>query len=155
RKDLSKRNAASRPSLLFLPRVAACDDETGGALVVARLLALGRETPGRNRVAAARSTAFAAAERMIDRVHGDAAVVRLASHPALAAGLADRDVHVVRVRDCTDGRHAAPVHQSLLPGIEPQDDVFLITADDLGVGTGRARELAALADLDLDVVHDS
>src|SRR5262245_14208677 len=99
-------------------------------------------------------TALAAAVRMIDRVHGYAAVVRHAPHPALAPGLADRDVHVVRVGHRADRRHAAAVNEALLGRIEPQDHVFAVAADDLGIGPGRARDLAALADLDLDIVHD-
>src|SRR5215472_8970621 len=137
--------------LSLLPRVAAGDDELGGLLVLAGLLALGREAPRRGRMAAALG---AAAVRMIDRIHGDAAVVRHAAHPALAAGLADRDVHMVGVRHRADGRHAAAVHQALLGGVQPQDHVFLVAADDLRIGAGRARELAALADLHLDIVHD-
>src|SRR5262249_25893727 len=34
------------------------------------------------------------------------------------------------------------------------DDVLTVAAHDLGITTGRARDLPALADLDLDVVHD-
>src|SRR3982750_348019 len=84
--------------LLLLADVAARHDEFLGALVAARLLAFGRLAPRRHRMASARATAFAAAKRMIDRVHRNAAVVRTAAHPALAAGLANRDVHVVGVR---------------------------------------------------------
>ena len=47
-----------------------------------------------------------------------------------------------------------PCDQALLAGIEPQDHVFLVAADDLGIGAGRARELAALADLHLHVMDD-
>src|SRR5262245_3716680 len=85
-------------SLLLLPLMAAGDDGLGGRLVLAGLLALGREAPRRDRMASARGAAFAAAVRVIDRVHGDAAIVRPPAQPARAAGLADRDVHVIRVR---------------------------------------------------------
>src|SRR5579862_2754283 len=96
--------------LLLLPRVAARNDELGGGLVGARLLALGREAPGSDGMAAARRAAFAAAKGMIDRIHRDAAIVRHAAEPALAAGLADRGVHLVGIGDGADGRHAAPMH---------------------------------------------
>src|SRR5260221_5303962 len=86
-------------SLLLLPRVAARDDEFGGGLVLAGLFSLGREAPRRHRVAAARGAAFAAAMRVVDWIHRDAAVVRHAAHPALATGLADRDVHVFGIGD--------------------------------------------------------
>src|ERR1700754_4380115 len=133
--------------LLLLAQVAARHDEFLGALVAARLLAFGRLAPRGDRMASARAAAFAAAERVIDRIHGDATVVRFAAEPAVAARLADRDVHVIGVRDRADVREALAEHQTLLAGIEPQDDVLLIASDDLRVGAGRARELPALAEL--------
>src|SRR5262249_21151914 len=120
----------------------------------AGLLALGGEAPRRHRVPTAGCAALAAAMRMIDRVHGDAPIVRTFAHPTFAPGLADRNIHVVRVGHRADRRHAAAIHQALLGGIEPQDDVVLVAADDLRIGPGRARDLAALADLELDIVHD-
>src|SRR5258707_7514649 len=103
---------------------------------------------------AARGAAFAAAVRMVDRVHGDAAVMGLATEPAIATGLADRNVHVIGVRHRADGAAAAAVRQALLARAEADDDVVLVAADDLGVGAGGTRQLTALADLQLDVVHD-
>src|SRR6202012_4345876 len=91
---------------------------------------------------------------VVDRVHGDAAVMRTAAQPALAPGVADRDVHVIGVRHRADGGAAATVHQALLARVQTQDDVVLVAAAELGIGTGGARELAALADLDLDIVDD-
>src|ERR1700694_2745664 len=146
--------AMAVPSLLFLPRVAAGNDEFVGRLVAAGLLALGREAPGRDRMAPAGGAALAAAMRMIDRVHRHAAIMRLPAEPARAAGLADGDVHVIGVRYRADRCHAAAMHQALLAGIEPQDDVIGIAADNLRIGSGRARDLPALADLDLDIVYD-
>src|SRR5271170_3227461 len=140
--------------LLLLPRVAARNDEFGGLLVGPGLLALGGLAPRGDRMAAAGGAAFAAAERVIDRVHGDAAVVRHPPEPALAARLADRDVHVVGVGHRADRRHAAAMDQALLAGIEANDHVFLVAADDLGIRAGRARDLAALADLHLHIVDD-
>src|SRR3979490_930841 len=49
----------------------------------------------------------AAAGGGVARVHRDAAVMGLAAEPAVATGLADRDVHVIRVRDRADGGGAA------------------------------------------------
>src|SRR5262245_28077771 len=105
--------------LLLLPHVAARQDEFGGGLVLAGLLALGREAPRRHRMAAAGGAAFTAAMRVVDRVHSHAAVVRHAAHPALAASLADRDVHLVGVRYGADCGHAAAVDEALLGRIEP------------------------------------
>ena len=58
-------------------------------------------------------SAFAAAVRVIDRIHDDAAVVRAPAHPAGAAGLADRDVHLVGIRHRADGAAATAVHEAL------------------------------------------
>src|SRR4029077_590193 len=100
---------------------------------------------------AARGAAFTAAKRVIDRVHGYAAVVRAPAQPAGAAGLADRNVHVIGVRHRADGATATAVHQPLLARVQADDDVVLVAADDLGVGAGGARQLTALADLQLDI----
>src|SRR5436305_12587544 len=99
---------------LLLARVAARHDEFLRRLVVAGLLALGGEAPRGDRMTAARGAAFAAAVRVIDRVHRDTAVMRHAPLPALPASLADRDVHVIGVRDRAHRRHAAAEHQALL-----------------------------------------
>src|SRR5581483_1803806 len=125
-------------ALLLLAVVAADHDEPRRTLVLAGLLALGREAPRRRPV----SAAFGApAVRVIDRVHGDAAVVRHAAAPALTPGLADRRVHVVRVRHRADGGHAAAMHQALLGGRQAQNDVILVAADDLHIGARGPREL--------------
>src|SRR5205807_1412298 len=104
-----------RPTPLFLDvvraRPAAPDDGGVGRLaLLAGLAALGQHAGGAARVAAAGGAALAAAHRVADRVHRRAAVVRLAAHPALAAGLAQADVHVVGVADHADGRPALRRH---------------------------------------------
>src|SRR6266404_528254 len=101
---------------------------------------------------AARGAAFAAAVRMVDRVHGDAAVVGLAAEPAVTAGLADRNVHVFGVGHRADGPGAAAVNQTLRGRIQSNDYVVLIAADELRIGAGRKRELTALADLEFHIV---
>src|SRR5258707_3339569 len=126
--------------------MAADENESVGRLVRTRLLALGRLAPRRHRMTAAGGAAFAAAVRMVDRVHRDAAVMRLAAEPAVTAGLADRNVHVIGVRHRADGGGAAAVNQTLFAGIQADDHGILVAADDLGVSAGRAGELATLAD---------
>src|SRR3984885_12971460 len=69
--DRSRHGLAS-----LLAHMARCDDELIGRLVRPGLLALGRFAPWAHRMAAARGFAFAAAVRMVDRVHDDAAIVR-------------------------------------------------------------------------------
>src|SRR5471030_1453251 len=66
---------------ILLTFVPAADDQTVRPLVAARLVALGRLTPGGDRMAATGAAAFAAAQRMIDRAHHHAAVVRLETKP--------------------------------------------------------------------------
>src|SRR3954468_19202586 len=80
--------------------------------------------------------------------------MRAPAHPAGAAGLADRDVHVIGVGHRADGAAATAVHQALFARVQPQDDVILVAGDDLGVGAGGTRDLPALADLHLDIVDD-
>ena len=93
-------------TVLFL---SPLHDELVGALRVARLVALGRHAPRRHRVPAARGLAFAAAERMVDRVHRHAAHVRPLAQPAASAGLADRHVLVIEIADLADRRVALDV----------------------------------------------
>src|SRR5205823_5598125 len=85
------------------------NDETVCALRIARLVALRRHAPRRNRMPAARRFAFTAAERMIHGIHRDAAHVRALAQPAAAAGLADRYVLMVDVADLADRRVALDI----------------------------------------------
>src|SRR6185436_8778148 len=85
------------------------DDESIRALRVARLVALGRHAPRRHRMAAARGLALAAAERVVDRVHRDAAHVRPLAEPPAPPRLADRDVLVIEVADLADRGEALHV----------------------------------------------
>src|SRR5580693_2790243 len=96
-------NRARHGSASLLARMPRCDDELVGGLVRTGLLALGRLAPGADRMTAARRLAFAATMGMIDRVHGDAAVVRHAAEPAAAARLSERGVHVIRIRHRANG----------------------------------------------------
>src|SRR5690606_32033531 len=104
--------------------------------VLAGLLALRGKAPGRNRMAPARGAAFASAVRMIDRVHGDAAVMRHTALPAIAAGLTDRDVHMVGIGHRTNRCIAAAMHEALLARLQPKNAIILVAADDLHVSTG-------------------
>ena len=98
--------------------------------------------------------AFAAAVRMVDRVHDDAAVMRALAQPTMTTGLAHRRVHVVGVRDGANRRVALTMNEALLARIQTNRHITLVATDDLRVGAGRARHGAALADLHLDVVDD-
>src|SRR6187200_1937061 len=96
--------------LLALALMTRAHDEFVGRLVGPRLLALGRLAPRRHRVTAAGGAALAAAMRVVDRVHRDAAIVRALSQPAVATGLAEIDVAMVRVGHRTHRRQARAMH---------------------------------------------
>src|SRR5262245_34351846 len=84
-----------RPMSVLL--LASLHDELFRALAISCLVTLCRQAPRRHRVPSARGFSFAAAERMIDRVHRDAAHVRPQPEPAAAPGLTDRHVLVIEV----------------------------------------------------------
>ena len=58
---------------------------------------------------------FAAAMRMVDRIHRGAAHVRAMAQPAIAAGLADDDGVVFRVANRPDGRPASRGRRRISP----------------------------------------
>src|SRR5215217_736807 len=150
-RPLPNRTGHVLPALLH---VTAANDELVRCLVGTRTLALGRLAPRGNRVTATRSTAFTTTMRVVDRVHGHAAVDGLAAEPTVATGLAERGVGVVLVGDGTDGCKASAMHTTLFARVEAKDRPTGVTADILGIGTSRTGDLAALAGLELDIVHD-
>src|ERR1700723_4174642 len=108
--------------------MARCDDEFVGRVVRPGLLALGRLAPRADRMPAAGRLPLAAAVRMVDRVHGDAAVMRTTSEPATAPGLANRGIHVVGVRHRADRGEALAINGPLLARTERPGDKTLIQA---------------------------
>src|SRR6185436_12598432 len=96
----------SRHRLALCLAFARPHDEFRGPLILARLVALGALAPRSNRMTAALGAAFAAAMRVVDRVHRGAANMGALALPHVAAGLADDFVHVVGVGDRAHGRHA-------------------------------------------------
>src|SRR5262249_33725657 len=85
------------------------ENHAARTLVAARLVTLRRLSPRRHGMPSAGRLAFTAAERMVDGVHCDAAVVRTNAEPAAPAGLADRDVLVIEIADLADRREALDV----------------------------------------------
>src|SRR5439155_10614718 len=159
--DSRRRMGLSIPSVprpISVPALArlltATDDQTVRRLVVPRLLALGRLAPRGDRMAPARRLAFAAAMRMVDRVHRDATHRRPPAEPAIAAGLADHDVLVIGVRHRADRRPAFGAHHAHFARGHAQEGIALVAPDQLNIGSGRAGELTALAWLHLDIVDD-
>src|SRR5204863_1952271 len=121
-------------------------------LLVPRLLALDL-APRIRRRPATRALAFAAAERVIDGVHRHAADAGTAAQPARLPRLADRQQLVLGVPDFADRRETLAAHHPHFRRAEPQRDVIALFRDDLGAGPGPAAQLAAAADLQLDIVH--
>src|ERR1700750_3132399 len=112
-----------RPCLLLQPLLASTallisttNDERVDPLVVARLVAARRLAPWRHRMPAARGLALAAAVRVIDRVHGHAAVGWTNALPAVASRLTDGHVLVVRIAHLPDRCHALDQHAPRLAG---------------------------------------
>src|SRR5688572_2323210 len=101
---------------------------------------------------AAGGLAFAAAERVIHRVHRDAAHVRPLAHPARAARLADRHVLVVDVADLAHRGEALDVDEPDLARRHLHRRIRAFLGDELYARSGRPRDLAALALLQLHVV---
>src|SRR2546430_16468280 len=103
-----------------LAHLPSLHDPALGALVVPRLVALGRLAPGRLRVVALRAP-LAAAVRMVDRVHRHAAHLGAPSEPPAAAGLAVGDVLVLEVADLPDGGAPGEAHPSQPARGEPHE----------------------------------
>src|SRR5688572_16581937 len=96
--------------------------------------------------------ALAAAVRVVDRVHDDAADRRADAAPALRAGLAVNDQAVVVVADFADRRATVHVHLAHLGRPQTDRRVETFARHELCGGAGAARELTAATRLELDVV---
>jgi hypothetical protein len=145
---LSERGIGS----LLRSLLAAADDELFGALVVASLETLGLLTPRRARVATTRAAAFAATHRVIDGVHRHATVVRASALPTHAAGLAPHDVRVLGVADHADRGAAVDVDAAHLARGQTQRGPVGLLRHQRDARAGRAAELCAATDLELDAV---
>src|SRR5688572_30017872 len=97
--------------------------------------------------------AFAAAVRVIDGVHHYAAHRRTNATPADRAGLAVAAQVVLVVADFADGGAALDVHLARLGRAQANRRVRPFACGELCGAAGAARELAALAGLQLDVVN--
>src|SRR5690606_17261997 len=157
--DLLQQMTVDERPFLHAPRhdsapLPASNDEAARALaLVARLEPLGLLAPRAHGRATAGAPAFPPAVRVVDRVHGTTALVRLAPHPALAAGLADDDVLVLGVADGDEAGVALAMQEAQVAGRHTDGDVGAVAALDLDAGAGRARELRACARHHLDGVH--
>src|SRR2546425_8057322 len=98
--------------------VPELDDHAACAFVLAGLVALGQPPPGAYGILPCRGLSLAAAMRVVDRIHRDAAHGGPHAAPADAPGLADRFEAVLLVADLADRRAAIDVHFANLPGTQ-------------------------------------
>ena len=89
---------------------------------------------------------------MVLRVHGRSADGRSLAQPAVPAGLAAGLVLVVDVADLAERRAAVDVDPAQLARGHPDGGVVALLRKQLGRGAGRADQLAAAAERQLDVV---
>src|SRR6195952_6164729 len=134
--------------------LAARDDHRLRALVVARAVALGERVPRRDRCLALAGAAFAAAVRVVDRVHGDAAHRRADALPALGARLAVVAQAVLFVRDLADRGAAVDVDLADFARAQANLRVGAFARQQGAGGARRARDLRALARQHLDAMDD-
>src|SRR4051794_7382498 len=139
--------------LLELAELAAAEDQAFAVLPrAAGDAALGGDAGLADRVPAAVGAAFAAAQRVVDRVHRLGPRVGADAHVPRTAGLADADVDPVEVAELADRRAAfafAPPH---FTGRQDDDRPLALFRGEAGDAAGRANQLAALAGVHLDVV---
>src|SRR5262245_14378477 len=138
--------------LALLAGLATADDELvaglGGRAGAAFLLA-----PWADRVPAAGGLALAAAERVVDRVHGHSADGRALALPPHPAGLAPADVRLLGIADLADRRPAPDVDIADLTRGHPQLGVRTLLGHQLHARAGRSRDLGSAAGTQLDRVH--
>src|SRR5712692_11600310 len=93
----------------------------------------------------ARGLALSPAQRMIDRVHGNAADVRPPAEPPAATRLANRHVLVVEVAHLSDRREALDVDLPDFSGGHFHRRILAFLGHHLDGGSGAAGDLTALA----------
>src|SRR6266542_6280600 len=136
--------------LLFLP---ATDDQlVGGLLRLPRAVAEGGLAPRGLRVAAGAGLALAATVRVVGGVHGRTTHGGPHAQPARTPGLAAGLVLMVQVTELADGGGAADVDAAQLAGGHADDRVVALLGQQLRAGAGRAHELGAPAQRQLDGV---
>ena len=101
-----------------------------------------------------RRLAFAAAVRVVIRVHDRTADRRADAHVALAAGLAKVDVLMVDVADLADDCGAVHADEADFAGRETNLSQVAVLRHELSGRTGGADKLCAAAGVQLDVVDD-
>src|ERR1700722_7907608 len=117
-------------------------DHAARALVATGLLSLGVPAPGRDRMRVALTgLAFAAAVRVVYRIHRQPAHRRTHATPADGAGLAVLAQIVLIVAELPERRAAIDVHLARLAGLQPQKRVRALARGVLRGAAGAARQL--------------
>src|SRR5437588_10097540 len=141
---------SERLNLFLLP--AADDQAVGSFLRLPRAVAERRLAPGRLRVPAGARLALATAMRVVGGIHRRAAHRGPLAQPARAAGLASRLVLVLQVADLAERRAAGDVDAPELARGHPDRGVVALFREQLRGGPGRADQLAAPTQRQLQVV---
>src|SRR3989338_2758704 len=142
-------------ALFFYPLnlKATAHDHPACALVTTCAETLCRHTPRADRVAAGGSLAFAAAMRVIDRVHDHATNSRPDAAPAHRTSFTNRAQAVLRITHLTQSRLTIDMHLANLAGAQAQLRVGAFTRQKLHGCAGRARQLCALTGQHFDTVY--
>src|SRR4051794_38161639 len=139
--------------LLELAELAAAEDQAFAVLPrAAGDAALGGDAGLADRVPAAVGAAFAAAQRVVDRVHRLGPRVRADAHVPRAAGLADADVDPVEVAELADRRAALALDPPHFTRRQDDDRPLAFLRRETCHAAGGPDQLAALAGVHLDVV---
>src|SRR5688500_12686822 len=132
--------------------ITPADDHAVGALVLARLVPLGEHAPRAHRVLRRRRLAFAAAVRMVDRIHRAAAHRRSHAAPTHTARLADRFERMLFIPDFAYRGPAADMHFADFARTQSQLRVIALAREQLHRSPGRTRKLRAFAGQHLDAM---
>src|ERR1700733_3250522 len=145
---------ASDFQLAVTARLATANNGFGRRLATfARAASLGEHAGRAARMPSARAAAFAAAHRVSDRVHGDAADMGTPSHPSLASRLADRNVDMVGIADHAHGRAARAGEPPHFTGRQRDLGPLPFAGVHHRVHAGRTAQLAAASRLHFDAVN--
>src|SRR5687767_5267615 len=128
-------------------------DHVACPLVATRLVTACRLAPRRYRIAAARGLTFAAAMRVIDRIHRDASNLRPLAHPATATRFTERNILVLGVAALSYGRHTDDGNAPDFARRHTHLRVVAFLRDDLGKAACRTDHLTALSGTKLDVMN--
>src|SRR5271169_231286 len=123
-------------SIYLLILEAATHNHAVGTLVATGAETFGRHAPRADRVAACGGLAFAAAVRMVDRVHRHAAHRRTDATPALGARLADGTQEVFAVANFAQGSSAIHMHLANFTGAQAQLRIKTFTRQQLHRSAG-------------------